>query len=178
MTTNLKNSGKIEKTDKTPSVNIFKKTKSFFENRNSLYSMPINNQMSNYYTKRLLDFKVEGSEFRILSSNKAEIIIVIDNRSSFDWPSEIFIKGDKKCKLTENIYQSLDVKIKAFHVKDIKFTFETNYNLYGIRNETMKFSIVAIDNSKNIKYVSKMINVDIRNKNKKEGLFNLCSFVS
>ena len=139
--------------------------------------MPINNIKnikSTYYTKRLLDFKVEDSEYKINSSNEAEVILVIDNRSSFDWPNEIIVKGDKKCKLTENIYQVLDVKIKAFNVKGLKFKFNTNYNLYGIRNSNMKFNIMAVDNIKNIKYISKIISVGIR---KKDSLFNMCSYI-
>ena len=139
--------------------------------------MPLNNTKnikSTYYTKRLLDFKIEDSEYKIISINEAEVILVIDNRSSFDWPNEIIVKGDKKCKLTENIYQVLDVKIRAFNVKGLKFKFKTNYNLYGIRNKNMKFNIMAVDNIKNIKYVSKMISVGIR---KKDSLFNMCSYI-
>lgn len=161
---------------KTTSVNNISDSsqRKIFENKQSHYSMPINDQKSTYYTKRLLEFKVEDSEFKILSTNEAEVVLVIDNRSSFDWPSDIIVRGDKKCKLTQNIYQVLDYKVKAFNVKGLKFSFKTNYNLYAIRNKTMKFCIMAVDNSKNIKYVSKMISVDIR---KKESLFNMCSYI-
>ena len=114
---------------------------------------------NHFFKKKKLNFQIQESQIEIISTNKLLITIIIDNRTNFDWPKEIIIKGDKNCKLTEFFYKELKCNIKALSVDSLKFEIDTIYNTNIINFQPLVFVINCFDWENAVKYFSKSFEV-------------------
>ncbi len=113
-----------------------------------------------FYTKKKLKFDVSAAEAKLIKPNIIEVNIIIDNRTKFDWPGLVLVKGKHKCKLTESISIEIpNLSVKAWSVKRIKFQYQINYNAYAVSKEPMEFILNCFDNFKGVKYYSKPVKV-------------------
>ncbi len=110
---------------------------------------------SKAYCLKKLDCDIQDTSAIIKTVNDLDVRIVVDNRTKFDWPSNVEIKGDEENILVSNFHFIVPKpKITAFSVKILKFHLKLNCNLFAISHKTLKFALLTRDDENNILYQS------------------------
>ena len=104
----------------------------------------------------------------------------IENKTNFDWPACIRIKGKSSTKLTGDLDIEMPEKVKAFSMTGIRF--KINYEkqlLKQIKEDTVYLQFIGIDKKNNIKYFSDMMKLRLnKGKCKKFSIFNICNYIN
>lgn len=128
------------------------------------------------YTMFKLEFFLMKSEGTFKNDNEVEVQILLDNRTDYDWPEEVHIKGKDSCCITKNVDYVIPQKVKKCSVKSVKFTFQAPLGS-SLDKQVAVFEMHALDEANNKKYYSEKINVVLA-RNKPDSIFRLCRFIS
>lgn len=122
-----------------------------------------------------LDFYLMESEGLISNDNTINIILLLDNRTDYDWPDVVHIKGKDSCKVTQNVDYIIPNKMRSCTVRAVKFSFQPPC-VDKLDDEIAVFELQAIEPELNKKYFSDEIRVSLKRK-KPASLFNLCKII-
>ena len=124
--------------------------------------------------KKKLNLEINETHLKIINKKKAEISIVIDNRTNFDWPEEFYIKGSPNCLYTKHIQKLIQKKIKAFSVNYISFIIEPEFCLDEIGNGDLQFFFCVEDFEKDFCYFSDEFFIE--NKMKEDSIIGMINY--
>lgn len=131
---------------------------------------------SQQYNMRKIDFVLMESESLITSDNTIEVKLLLDNRTDFDWPEDVHVRGKSDCPITAGVDHVLVKRVKRCSLKVVKFSFPAPPEI-PLEKETAVFELFAFDTATNTKYFSDDISAVLKKK-KNAGLFNFCRILS
>ena len=128
------------------------------------------------YTMCQLNFVLMEGEGLICTDNTIEIKLLLDNRTDYDWPDNVHIKGKQGCIITDGVDYVISHRIKKCSATVVKFTFSGPADM-KLDDKEAVFEMQAIDDKANMKYFSNEIRVILKKK-KPDSIFSLCRLIS